>query len=152
MVNIRQKGFNGEREIATLLNGLLIITMREMGFPEEQISARSIQRNQNQSAVGGNDLSNTMGLGIEVKRHENISGINGWWTQCVEGAKRNNEHPVLLYRQNHGKWRCRTLAHLVLPYGDNTVIAVADFDYLAFQEWFKAWCKDHLTNGGGVRT
>jgi len=152
MVNIRAKGFNAEREVATLLNGLLIITMREMGYPENEISARSIQRNQNQSAVGGNDLSNTMGLGIEIKRHENLSGINGWWKQCVEGAARNNDHPVLLYRQNNSKWRCRTLAHLMLPNSDDSVIAVADFDYLAFQEWFKAWCKDHLKTGGAVRT
>lgn len=153
MVNIRQKGFNAEREVATLLNGLLMGVMRDMGYSEAEViaAATSIQRNQNQSAVGGNDLSNTMGMGIEIKRHENLSGINGWWAQCVAGAGRNSEHPVLLYRQSRSPWRCRTLVHLGLPGTDDTVVTVADFGYDAFLIWFKAWSRGWLTQGGLAR-
>lgn len=146
------KGKRGEREVAAILNGLLIETMRELGYPEDEISARSIQRNQNQSAVGGNDLSNTMGLGIEVKRHENISNINSWWSQCCEGAQRNNEWPVLIYRQNHQPWRVRTWTKLILPGSQELVDAVADINYDAFQKWYKAWCVCWLRQGGTQRT
>ncbi|HEY6020238.1 MAG TPA: hypothetical protein VIY48_10140, partial [Candidatus Paceibacterota bacterium] len=120
----------------------------------EEIAAKaaSIQRNQNQSAVGGNDLSNTMGLGIEIKRHENLSGINGWWQQCVAGASRNNEHPVLLYRQNNSKWRCRTFVHAQLPVIDDTVVVIGDFGWDDFQKWFRAWTRDWLGSGGEART
>lgn len=106
-MNIRQKGFNAEREVATLLNAGVMTAMRRQGYPEDDVvkAATTVQRNQNQSAVGGSDLTNTLGLAIEVKRHENTSGINGWWAQCTAAAKRNNEIPVLIYRQSRSPWR-----------------------------------------------
>ena len=146
------KGKNGEREVAAILNGLSMRVLRELGFPETEISARSIQRNQNQSAVGGNDLSNCMGLGIEVKRHENLSGINGWWTQCVEGAKRNNEHPLLIYRPNHSPWKYRTIGHLHVPHGGYFSPAVVDFTHSDFETWFMHWCRYWYLQGGEQRT
>ena len=100
-INIRAKGAGGEREICDVLNSIIQDTMRILKFPPKEVEAagRTVQRNQNQSAVGGNDLTNTFGLSIEVKRQEQLA-INTWWAQCLAAANRNNEHPVLLYRQN----------------------------------------------------
>ena len=60
MINIRQKGAEGEREVYKALNPIVQRVMQRLGFPAEQVAAAAncIQRNQNQSAVGGNDLSN----------------------------------------------------------------------------------------------
>ncbi len=101
MVNARAKGGEGEREIANLLNDIIAKKLRELGreVPDRPI----VQRNQNQSAVGGSDLTNTFGLAIEVKRQETLT-INSWWRQCVASAVRNKEEPVLIYRQNRKAW------------------------------------------------
>lgn len=153
MVNIRNKGFNGEREVATLLNGLLMEVMRELGFPEDKIktAATTIQRNQNQSAVGGADLSNAFGLAIEIKRHENLSGFNGWWRQCEAAATRNGEVPVLLYRQNRSAWQCATLLELDCPAGQGKMVR-AEIDFATFKQWFKDWVKVKLQQGEAIRT
>lgn len=100
--NPRTKGQTGERDIADALNYIVFCTMKSAGDPNPIIN--SIQRNQQQSAVGGADLTNTFGLAIEVKRQETLS-INTWWIQCLKSAERNKEVPVLVYRQNRGKWR-----------------------------------------------
>jgi hypothetical protein len=153
MVNIRQKGFNAEREVAKILNGLVMDVMRSLGFPEDRIisAATTIQRNQNQSAVGGADLSNTFGLAIEVKRHENCSGINGWWNQCVAAANRNGEIPVLLYRPSHSKWRCQTLMQPEYPTEDGRMFR-AEMDFESFQMWFKDWVRLKILQGEDIRT
>lgn len=150
-INVRQKGQTGEREVANLMNQIIQDVMREMKFPEDQVLAagNAVQRNQNQSAVGGNDLSNTFGLSIEVKRQENLS-VNTWWKQCVTAANRNNEIPVLMYRQNRKAWNIRTLVWLSLPNG-RQVQALAEFDIDTFKSWFHEWVKARLTDGHEVR-
>lgn len=152
MINIRDKGQNGEREIAQLMNGIVILAMKELGFPQDKITAAalSIQRNQNQSAVGGNDLSNTWGLSIEIKRQEQLS-INSWWAQCVAAAGRNLEHPVLLFKQNHRPWRCITMGGLRLPGGEQIMLERVEIDYHAFQKWFRNWVLTKLRQGEAVR-
>jgi hypothetical protein len=100
MVNIRQKGAGGEREIADELNFIVYKEMQAFGLTP---LINTIQRNQNQTAVGGSDLTGTMGLSIEVKRQETLN-INTWWVQCIESAKRSNETPVLIYRQSRKPW------------------------------------------------
>lgn len=101
-INIRTKGATAELEICKLLEPVVREAMMQFGrkVPDTAI----IQRNQNQSAVGGSDLSNTFGLCIEVKRQETLA-INDWWKQCSEAAVRNAEIPVLLYRQSNKKWQ-----------------------------------------------
>lgn len=154
MINIRQKGFNGEREVATLLNAIVMTVMRELGYPEATViaAATTIQRNQNQSAVGGADLSNTFGLAFEVKRHENTSGLNGWWAQVVSAAERNNEIPVLLFRQNNQKWRVMTWGSLPLPIDGPQAKVRVEFSYNDFQAWFKVWVGLKIRQGETVRT
>ncbi len=154
MINVRQKGQNGEREIANTLNGVLIVTMREMGYPEDVVlrAASSVQRNQNQSAVGGNDLSNTFGLSIEVKRQETLS-VDMWWKQTCMAAQRNHEIPVLLYRQNHGKWRCVTYGYMHDGHSEHPPqryrVEISWHDFLS---WYKAWVIVKLQQGHAPRT
>jgi hypothetical protein len=110
-INIRAKGQNGEREIANALNNVVIEVREALGFaviPERDLP---FQRNQNQSAVGGSDLSNPFGLAIEVKRQEQLN-LNTWWAQCLEQAECTNCMPILLYRKNKQAWRCRMLGYM----------------------------------------
>lgn len=130
-LNIRQKGQGGEREIADMLNFIVYSVMKEKGFSEEEClkGMGTIQRNQNQSAVGGNDLTNCFGLSIEVKRQEHLA-VTTWWTQCVASAKQNNEVPVLIYRQNRKKWRVR------MPGRVGNMDAIVEIDVDTFKKFF----------------
>lgn len=159
-INIRAKGANGEREVATLLNGIIVQVMTSMAFPPEQIAAaaKSVQRNQNQSAVGGCDLSNVFGMAVEVKRQENLQ-VPAWWRQCVAAAERNNELPVLIYRQNRKAWHVRTYAWLALPGGEGGTALwsrqqqiVAEFDIDTFKAYFANWVRGKLEQGWEVKT
>ena len=135
MINVRQKGATGERDIADDLN-LIINTCRlQLGIPIP--GTPTVQRNQNQSAVGGKDLVGTFGLAIEVKRQEALS-INTWWRQCVASAQPLKEVPVLLFRQNKKPWRCITLAALPVPGGIRTAEARVELAYEDFSSWFRA--------------
>lgn len=150
-IDVRQKGAEGERQVIKMLTPIVIQVMQEMEFPTEKIQAaeKMIQRNQNQSAVGGNDLSNTFGLSIEVKRQEQLA-INTWWQQCETAALRNNELPVLIFKQNNKPWRFITYGFLHVP-GDNngwtSLRARVEFNEDTFKSWFRAWVKGKLLNG-----
>ncbi len=151
MINVRQKGAEGERQIYKALNPIIQKVMRDLHYPEEAVlaAANAVQRNQNQSAVGGNDLTNTFGMSIEVKRQEQLS-INTWWKQTCEAAQRNNEHPVLLYRQNNKPWQCVTLGHVELPQGKLLQVRIQT-DWPSFLVWFEQWVHAKLTAGEEVR-
>lgn len=154
-INIRQKGAEGEREVVKLLTGIVNEVLDEMDAPQDvrDKAANSIQRNQNQSAVGGNDLSNTFGMSIEVKRQEQLA-INTWWAQCVAAAKRNNEMPVLIWRQSRKPWRIRTWVWLTVPSqcgGWNYKQIAADFDVDEFKAWFREWVRAKLLSGEDIR-
>lgn len=158
-INPRTKGAGGEREVATMLNVIIVQVMTSMGFPPEQIAAasKSVQRNQNQSAVGGCDLNNVFGMAVEVKRQENLA-IPAWWRQTVTAAERNNELPVLIYRQNRKPWRVRTYAWLVLPGGAEPGMwsrqkqFVAEFDIDTFKAWFAQWVQGKLEQGWEIKS
>ena len=143
MVNIRQKGQEGEREVQRALEPIVRKVMSEGGYPLPEKAI--VQRNQNQSAVGGSDLSNTFGMCIEVKRQEQLS-INTWWKQCTTAATENNEHPVLLYRQNGKKWKCVTRVWLQLPGGAQLRVR-AEMDWDSFLLWFEEWVRRALAQG-----
>lgn len=151
-INIRAKGANGEREIADDLNYIVYTLMKELQYSNPTMS--SIQRNQNQSAVGGSDLTGTFDLAIEIKRQETLA-INAWWQQCREAAIRNNETPVLLYRQNGKKWRCVLNVYVDLPGnggGSSTfTTARAEIDYDSFKAWFREWAKRKMLLGYEIK-
>jgi len=144
-INIRTKGATGEREICSALNEIIVGVMMELGYaaPDKAI----VQRNQNQTAVGGKDLSNTFDLAIEVKRQEQLA-VNTWWAQCVRQAERNNEKPILIYRQNRMSWRVVLMVGLPLPgvNGSGTAITYArgEISWEHFLSWFKAYAKRKL--------
>lgn len=142
-INIRQKGQEGEREIQRALEPIIRKVMSEGGFPLPDKPI--VQRNQNQSSVGGSDLSNTFGLAIEVKRQEQLS-IGTWWKQCEKAAKESAEYPVLLYRQNGKKWKCVTLVWLTL-HGGAQQQARAEMDWDSFLHWFEEWVRRKLAAG-----
>lgn len=130
MINPRTKGQSGEREIASTLDAIVKDNLRSLGM---KVSEKPIvQRNQNQSAVGGKDLNGTFGLAIEIKRQENLS-INTWWNQCCESAEELGEVPVLLYRQNRKPWKCVTWGS-PSEYSDITVRI--EMSWEDFLDWF----------------
>lgn len=152
-INIRAKGANGEREVAKELNALIQKVLESQQWPQSVIDAcgQCVQRNQNQSAVGGNDLTNAFGLSIEVKRQEALA-INTWWQQCVAAATRNSEIPVLLYRQNGRPWRALTYVMLPLHGQRFTAGVRAEFSWEEFKAWFYQWVYFKLQAGEVPRT
>jgi hypothetical protein len=150
-INVRAKGANGEREVVRMLNGIIENLLSQQQWPADVVSnaLKCIQRNQNQSAVGGSDLSGVFGLAIEIKRHENIQ-IEPWWKQCTEQAARNGEHPVLLYRKNHQPWRCVTMGHAPLPGGRMSAMRV-QFEEDSFTTWFYQWVYYKMIAGETIR-
>lgn len=156
-INVVNKGKAGEREVATLLNGIVVQVMTAMAYPPEVIAAatKTVQRNQNQTAVGGCDLTNVFGMAVEVKRQEQLS-IGTWWRQCVASAEKNDELPVLIYRQNRKPWRVRTYAWLTLPGAapgawNRQQMIVAEFDIDTFKGWFAQWVRGKLEQGYEVK-
>jgi hypothetical protein len=75
-----------------MLNDIIVKVMTALAFPADEIEKAKtmVQRNQNQSAVGGCDLTNTFGMAIEVKRQETLA-IPEWWRQVTKAAEKNNE-------------------------------------------------------------
>lgn len=158
-IDIRAKGANGEREIADDLNACLYIVRNELGLPV--LEKPQVQRNQNQTAVGGCDLVGTYDLAIEVKRHETLS-INTWWAQCVKSAAELKKQPVLLFRQNakpgqRTKWRCIMLAEI--PVTASVVMPCrVEVEYEDFKAYFRLLARKNLQaenpglegNSGGV--
>lgn len=154
-INIRAKGAEGEREVIRMLTPIIKEVMKEMDFAEELIrdADQMVQRNQNQSAVGGCDLTNVFGIAVEVKRQETLS-VNTWWKQCVTSAQRNNELPLLIYRKNRQAWRIRTFGFLHVPHheggwtGHQSVIELEEED---FKSWFKQWVRAKILTGHEVK-
>lgn len=143
-INIRQKGQGGEREVADMLNPIILRILDEEGIPRPPKPV--VQRNQNQSAVGGSDLSNTFGLAIEVKRQEDLS-INTWWKQCETAAIENDEFPVLIFRQNGKKWRIITYSQMYLHCGQTSVKVRCEIDKETFLTFFYHWVQRKIRAG-----
>lgn len=148
-INIRQKGQGGEREVAQVLNPIVLRLLAKHGREVPPVDKPPVQRNQNQSAVGGSDLTGTFGLAIEIKRQEALS-VNTWWAQCTKQARNNGEVPVLLYRQNGKKWRVVLQAGLGLPGGASApnlpvgalgsyLLARVETDWETFLQFFEQW-------------
>lgn len=149
-LHAQNKGKEGEREVAKVLNSIIHQVLHKHGVP---IPERDIvQRNQNQSAVGGSDLSNTFGVCIEIKRQEQLS-INTWWKQVTEAARHNNETPVLVFRQNRKDWRVVMMGKLpfVADAHSADLVARVEVDWATFQEWFYHWVDRKIANGEQVR-
>lgn len=149
-MNPRAKGIRGEQEVAAIFKEAVYSVMTKRGCEQAEIHRvmRSIQRNTLQSANGGCDLTNTFGLAVEVKRSE-ILQLPAWWRQTVEQADRNNEWPVLIYRQNKGKWKVKTFGSL--PVGPKRVRIPVTIELEEFKKWLRLWIDFQLDNGFEVR-
>ena len=97
----RSKGQRGEREVIAILQPVI-----DRVYAEEGLQGVALKRNLMQSMEGGFDLVGLHWMALEVKRVENQSGLGTWWRQTVQQAARG-ETPVLLYRPNNAKWKCR---------------------------------------------
>lgn len=99
------------------------------------------QRNQNQTASSGSDLSNPFRLSVEIKRHETLS-INQWWAQCVKSAKMEHGIPVLIYRQSRQPWRA--VIEMIDCYGGiYTVTMSADNFETWLRNYVARWVGSH---------
>lgn len=152
-INVRQKGQEGEREIARMLNAIVATVRKEQMLPRLDTRDELFQRNQNQSAVGGADLSNPLHLEIEVKRQEQLS-INTWWKQCTESAARTGGVPILIFRQNRKAWRVMLPADLpIQSRGEGRYSCIpnvrAEIDIETFKLWFKEYYKTWICHREG---
>jgi hypothetical protein len=146
-INVRTKGAEGEREVAKMLNAIVATVRKELDLPQYATMDELFQRNQNQSAVGGADLSNNLGLEIEVKRQEALS-VNSWWKQCVTSAARTGGIPILIYRQNRKAWHVCMEGQIPLQSAESKFGAYrtlgpvrVEVDLDTFKAWFKSFYK-----------
>lgn len=143
MINIRQKGAEGERQVLQMLNKIVGDVREEKGLPQFAKEDEPFQRNQNQSAVGGDDLTNPYFLSIEVKRQEQLS-INTWWKQCIASAERTKGVPILIFKQNRKKWRVCMNAPLYLTTTKFMGPVKVEVDLEIFKWWFYEYYTTYL--------
>ena len=94
----RNKGKAGEREVRDLFRRI---------FEGHMDDVEDIRRNHQQAEIGGADLVGLPFFSVEIKRVKQIAwgkGLMDWWGQCVEQASNDKKAPLLLFRQDHGKW------------------------------------------------
>lgn len=145
MVNVRQKGQRGEREAASLVMSWALEVTDYVGA-----EAVELKRNLMQSRQGGYDLVGLEWLALEVKRHESLAGLPGWWRQTVKQAK-PGQTPFLMYRQNRTPWRFRleVQAAIYSPCGHSGLCPmVADVSEAEAKRWFQTALWVRLTGAG----
>ena len=135
-INPQQKGKQAEREIARMLNRLVSEIRLKNGLKGYLKCDELFQRNQNQSAVGGSDISNLLGLAIEVKRQETLS-IDSWWKQCCASAGRTKGIPVLMFRQSRKPWRVCLPGHIPVANGLILENIKVEINLEVFCLWFE---------------
>lgn len=81
-INSRQKGANGEREVAKILQQVVNEVALQCGYVSP-----TIRRNTEQSQIGGEDLTGLPWYSFEIKRCERVE-LNKWWQQTVTQAAR----------------------------------------------------------------
>lgn len=97
------------------------------------------QRNQNQTASSGSDLSNPFRLSIEIKRHETLS-INSWWAQCTRSAKAEFGVPILIYRQSRQPWR--VIMEMIDCFGGTYTVTMS-------ADNFETWLRNYVARWVG---
>lgn len=149
MVNIRTKGASGEREICDAINAIYDEIEVELNIKIDDVLRA--QRNQIQTAVGGDDITNTCGMSIEVKRQEKLA-VNTWWKQCLASSQRSNRIPVLLYRQSRKAWSCVTFAEPYRRYAQEAQLFVrVEMNFEDFKKWFKEHARVYITMNGSPK-
>lgn len=133
------KGKRGEREVVKLLQPIV-----DKVFGDRGLDIPKMFRNQNQSALGGYDIDGIDWLALEVKRQEQLN-INSWWKQAVSQAG-VDQVPVLIYKQNHKKWKIQMFGYLDV--GELRVKTKVEITLEAFLVYFETKMVQVLENGG----
>ena len=127
----RQKGHDGEREIVKLLQPIVELVLGE----------KKLQRNLQQTRQGGHDICGLEHLAIEVKRCETLE-IEKWWKQTLKQAEAaGGAIPVLMYRQNRGKWNVVMFGRI------GQMICRVQIDMTMFGVWLGEDLRDRVRRG-----
>ena len=120
MVDSRRKGQRGEREFSRYCE-------ERMGLP-----AGTLRRNLQQSRSGGHDIIGLPGYAVEVKRRKGTPTdkmLDLFWEQTTRQATDDGSLPLLAWRPDRGRWRCRSLIAIG---GRNIAVDMYLDDFIAF--------------------
>lgn len=137
MVNSRNKGASGERELADLLRSW----GGEVGVQLD------LKRNLEQVRGGGHDLDGVPGLAIECKRVEQLA-VATWWKQAVRQAQTIGGIPLLCYRQNRKPWRFMVRAPVTFLDSTGAAASTRWLDLDMDQEQGRLWYQGYLLARG----
>lgn len=98
-INSRQKGANGEREVAKILQQVVNEVALSCGYVAPQI-----RRNTEQAQIGGEDLTGLPWYSFEIKRCERVE-LDKWWQQTVTQAARKAAGSSSWDALARGGWR-----------------------------------------------
>lgn len=144
-INIRQKGQTGERDVCDWLNGIAYRVLEDAVLPRP--SKPVFLRNQNQSAVGGSDITNPLLMCIEVKRQEQLD-LNGWWKQCVTASQQFGGRPIVIFRQSgKRKWRILLEGNVLYPCGQAHSPIRCEITHEDFEVFAYNWMRRLLADG-----
>lgn len=136
MVHALNKGKAGEREAIKFLQPTIDKVYKEFGMHTVELF-----RNQNQSALGGYDIDGLPWIALEIKRQEQLN-LNAWWAQ-VNKAKKGEQVPVVMFRQNRKQWRFLIPAWLHTG-GQGHYEVRAEITKESFLEWFEQTLRYHV--------
>jgi len=96
-INGRNKGAAAEREAAKWL---------KLKFKLEHEPQRNLEQYRYGAHVNstGFDLIGFPPFCLEIKRVEKLN-LRSWWVQAVAAITPTHSEPVVMFRQNRGKWR-----------------------------------------------
>lgn len=146
-INVVQKGKRAERAVASALNVVLerVVANIQMPAYSLRIDPLILKRNLSQTQAGGFDLEGLPWIAIEVKHHKTVC-LPAWWRQtCFQAGTdegggpivgRNVREPVLVWKQNGGKWNVRMIGRLEIEPGRRLRVVV-DVSWEAFLQWFE---------------
>lgn len=147
-----QKGKRAEREVANMLNPILVRLVEQVGCDPVKL-----KRNLAQTQQGGFDLEGLPWIAIEIKHHKQVS-LNSWWEQTLRQAghqpllvepvyKIVPREPVLIWKQHGGKWHVRMFGRLEIEPG-RRLKTVVDISIEAFLIWFEKRAEVELKKNG----
>lgn len=148
MVNVKSKGMSGEREVIMMLQAEIDKVVKESGC--ERVVLR---RNLEQVRSGGADVEGLEWIEVEVKRREG-EDVKKWWAQVSEAARKSGERrggavePVLLWRENRGKWKVRMRVGVERDGKWWKVPGMVELE--VFLWWFRGMVEERVKAGRGI--
>lgn len=137
----RDKGANGERELASLLRDLLQLPVIRTGMT--QAGTAETDKSYFDLEIGGT-------LGIEVKRHARFTDahIERFWMETVEQSKLSSKIGVLAYRPDNQIWRIVVPDSFVShdPVGRLQLVPNYEFTHTLMLPGFVRWYEQTLAD------